>query len=113
MTPNEFQKAQRARILSCYDIPTNDLEKSGEGARGGKVIGHTKSGKPIYEKSTHKEHGDFTSADHADAAELHKKLEGDEKGEASKKKHREEAAYHNSMSAVKNKYTVNMYDNWK
>lgn len=26
-----------------------DLEKSGEGSRGGKVIGHTKSGKPIYE----------------------------------------------------------------
>lgn len=58
---NDIQKAQAARILSCYDIPTNDLEKSqendiekgGEGARGGKVIGHTKSGKPIYEGSEH------------------------------------------------------------
>lgn len=26
------------------------LEKGGEGSKGGKVIGHTKSGKPIYEK---------------------------------------------------------------
>ena len=27
----------------------SDIEKGGEGSRGGKVIGHTKSGKPIYE----------------------------------------------------------------
>ena len=27
---NDIQKAQAARILSCYDIPTNDLEKAQE-----------------------------------------------------------------------------------
>lgn len=33
-----------------------DLYKSkGEGSRGGKVIGHTKSGKPIYEGGEHHE----------------------------------------------------------
>lgn len=33
----------------------SDIEKGGEGSKGGKVIGHTKSGKPIYE-STEVEH---------------------------------------------------------
>jgi len=31
----------------------NDLEKGGEGSKGGKIIGHTKSGKPVYESSDH------------------------------------------------------------
>ena len=54
---DEFEKQQSLKILSCYNLPKsqdNDLEKGGgEGSRGGKIIGHTKSGKPIYEsKST-------------------------------------------------------------
>lgn len=43
---NKFQKSQSEKIFSCY------IEKSksvGEGSKGGAVIGHTKSGKPIYE----------------------------------------------------------------
>lgn len=51
-----------------------EIEKSGgEGSRGGKVIGHTKSGKPIYDKADHKEHANFTSEDHQDAYSLHDK----------------------------------------
>jgi hypothetical protein len=34
-----------------------DIE--GEGSRGGKVIGHTSSGKPIYNSLTHKGHQGF------------------------------------------------------
>lgn len=53
----------------------DNLEKGGgEGSRGGKVIGHTKSGKPIYDSSGHKEHKNFSHQDHTDAAEHHDKL---------------------------------------
>lgn len=50
-----------------------DLEKS-EGSRGGKIIGHTGSGKPIYENPNHPEHKVFTSNDHRDAMNLHDSL---------------------------------------
>jgi hypothetical protein len=49
-----------------------ELEKGkGEGSRGGKVIGHTRSGKPIYEDHKHASHAKFTSADHDDAVSKH------------------------------------------
>jgi hypothetical protein len=47
------------------------LEKGGEGSRGGKVIGHTKSGKPIYDTFSHPEHANFSKEDHRDAQYLH------------------------------------------
>lgn len=88
---NDFNKAQAQRILSCYsDTNINksidyksaiaemknrrdpdNLEKSGEGSKGGKVIGHTKSGKAIYQNPNHESHKKFTSADHTDASEIH------------------------------------------
>lgn len=50
----------------------NDLEKGGEGSRGGKVIGHTKSGKPIYEGGEHhaimKISGNLEAHDHTRTA---------------------------------------------
>jgi hypothetical protein len=53
--------------------------KDGEGSRGGNVIGHTSSGKPIYRKATagegyhsrHKKYEGFTVKDHQDAAAAH------------------------------------------
>lgn len=50
-----------------------DLEKGGEGSRGGKVIGHTQSGKPIYEDlyNHHISKQAFTKQDHKDAYEAH------------------------------------------
>lgn len=59
----EYRKVQTARILSNYKetdelIKAYDeqkIEKS-EGSRGGKVIGHTKSGKPIYEHRPYEHH---------------------------------------------------------
>lgn len=51
----------------------NNLLIKGEGARGGKIIGHTQSGKPVYESSrkNHDKYKDFTKDDHKDAALMH------------------------------------------
>lgn len=74
---NGFLKSQKDRVLALYgntDIEKsedNDLEKSGEGSKGGKVIGHTTSGKAIYEDHNHKSHDKFTSKDHMDASNTH------------------------------------------
>lgn len=72
----DFQRVQREKILKSYGIGT-EIEKGGEGSKGGKVIGHTKSGKPIYENSigtsahfTPEEHGEAMSA-HMKAAKEH------------------------------------------
>lgn len=48
----------------------NDLIKA-EGSRGGKIIGHTKSGKPIYAQKKAFEYKDFSKQDHKDAAAEH------------------------------------------
>lgn len=48
----------------------DDMKKShGEGSKGGKVIGHTRSGKPIYKDFHHEGHKDFTAEDHDDASQ--------------------------------------------
>jgi hypothetical protein len=62
----------------------NDLIKSGkegEGSRGGHIVGHTKSGKPIYKDANHADHSSFTKQDHKNAATLRMKLsdEADDK----------------------------------
>jgi len=51
----------------------NKLKKgsSGEGTRGGRVIGHTSSGKPIYQGHSNEGHGDFKAQDHKDASAMH------------------------------------------
>lgn len=75
----------------------DDIEKGGEGSKGGKIIGHTKSGHPIYDHSDHPhlhsngfqggtakldiiEHHykHFSPADHREAAQkLHDSKSGD------------------------------------
>jgi hypothetical protein len=49
----------------------NDALEKGEGSRGGKVIGHTKSGKPIYDSFEHEGHKHFSHQDHKDAVKAH------------------------------------------
>jgi hypothetical protein len=60
-------------VLSIED----NIEKAGEGSRGGKIIGHTKSGKPVYDRFDHSAHRGFSVDDHEDAvwenSELSKK----------------------------------------
>lgn len=50
----------------------DNLEKGGEGSRGGKIIGHTKSGKPVYEDKKAHDYKGFSYEDHADAGKIHK-----------------------------------------
>ena len=54
-------------------IVLDELIKGGEGSKGGKVIGHTKSGRPIYDTFNHSDHKNFTPQDHANARTLHEK----------------------------------------
>jgi len=65
----------------------------GEGSRGGKVIGHTKSGKPVYASSHRKRKGaeEWSREDHKDAVGFHEK-ERDRHGAASRQA-AEEADY--------------------
>ena len=67
---NHIQE-ERERI---YQNILNTFEK-GEGDRGGKVIGHTRSGKPIYNHFLHSNHQNFTLQDHEDASDLHISIE--------------------------------------
>jgi hypothetical protein len=46
-------------------------DQGGEGSRGGKVVGHTSSGKPIYESHSHPSHTSFSAKEHVEAASLH------------------------------------------
>lgn len=43
----DFNKLRGLQILSCYK-EGDSIIKGGEGSRGGHIIGHTKSGEPIY-----------------------------------------------------------------
>jgi hypothetical protein len=96
-------KAQQERILAGIfgGLPEDEIQKAskGEGSRGGKVIGHTKSGKPIYGSVTpHKDHKGFSKDDHKEAAEL---LRGKQKKSTSSQKeydYGDQAAYHERMS---------------
>lgn len=63
------QSEQNARIAGLY--LGDELQKGGEGSKGGKIIGHTKSGKPIYDKANHTSHSNFSKQDHKDAANTH------------------------------------------
>jgi len=74
MEINYLNKSKSERILSMYSNADDILEKSGEGSRGGKVIGHTKSGKPIYDDPNHESHKNFTSEDHYNAADTQFRL---------------------------------------
>ncbi len=94
--------------------------KTGEGSRGGKVIGHTKSGKAIYggnaianydrgglnpTSSFKSNHKDYTSKDHKDAAKFHrqKQKEFEDKNFAKHDYHMNHADAHDFMSIIKNK----------
>ena len=45
--PKRFKAARLARE-AAKAASVAEIEKAGEGSRGGKIIGHTSSGKPIY-----------------------------------------------------------------
>lgn len=72
MSNSQFFQDKQNRIIGSYI--ESDLIKGGEGTKGGKVIGHTKSGKAIYEDHNHASHKKFTSQDHAEAVKRHREM---------------------------------------
>jgi hypothetical protein len=77
MTKNSPAAAMLADHLS--KAATKAPGRKGEGSRGGKIIGHTRSGKPIYATAGagHAEYVHFTNNDHQDAAQLHEDHRGE------------------------------------
>jgi len=98
----------RVKKSLCLILP--DLNKAGAkgaGSRGGKVIGYTKSGKPIYESKSgedaHKLHPAFKKEDHEDARAVlaakaggfvHPQRMGVKGADKAYKKWNEQAAHH-------------------
>lgn len=70
----EASELRKANIFSNFSNSEDLIKGKGEGSKGGKVIGHTKSGKPIYAKHDDSRHSDFDSNDHIDALTVHRKL---------------------------------------
>jgi hypothetical protein len=68
-----LDRIQQQRANGFTSIYGEPIKKGGEGSKGGKVIGHTKSGKPVYESPDHREHLVFSKQDHKDAAGIHAK----------------------------------------
>ena len=73
---NHHANQAQAKRGDSMDLKIKGLkvDQGGEGSRGGKIIGRTKSGKPIYESHGHPSHKDFTSQDHSKAAGIHRNL---------------------------------------
>ena len=73
--PNDLMKANIDYMLgrSYEPIDENNLLK-GEGSKGGKVVGHTKSGRAIYANKRASAYKHFSIAEHSDAAGIHKEL---------------------------------------
>jgi hypothetical protein len=82
-------------LRSMEDGDLQKAGKTGEGSRGGKIIGHTKSGAPIY--STGKSAGKYSSADHMDAAKAHFAESANTHGDDSL--HHATMAFHHSQAA--------------
>jgi hypothetical protein len=78
----------------------NQIEKGGEGSRGGHIIGRTKSGKPIYETANHPGHKDFNTSEHYEAAKLHNQLKKDAP-EHEMDKHNKESEKHTDLAEEK------------
>ena len=50
------------------------FDVGGEGSRGGKVIGRTSGGKPIYMNANHPGHKDFNAKEHIEAQGTHSQI---------------------------------------
>lgn len=113
------QRAYASRKEKDHPVISKMIEKGGEGSKGGKVIGHTKSGKPIYQSSHYQSnHKDFSKEDHKDAHELHSKLskEAAKEGRHSDSEHHKSAAKThktNAESTLKDKKSSSSDKIWK
>ncbi len=93
-------------------LTTEDLEKAGgEGSRGGKIIGHTAGGKPVYADPNHPTHKEFTTKDHtsiADEFDARKKTAERVMGQ-----HKEGSEDHSFMRKVRDIYVQRRNDHRK
>lgn len=95
----DFNQPGNKELHKSYE---NDLNKAGEGSRGGKVIGHTSSGKPIYADHFPEHYSNFSKKDHLDAAEVH-----GETYDGNRKEH------HNQVADAHERWANDMYENKK
>ena len=84
----EHKELVKSNIATLYGVDLTQFEKGGEGSKGGKIIGHTKSGKPVYanKNATHKDYNDFTKEDHEDASVINVNYAKDAFQESKKRK---------------------------
>lgn len=77
--------------LIAYELEVFGVQKEAAttGPRGGKIIGETQSGKPIYDTHDHPAHKDFNWIEHSDAMSVHDKKEAKAKkaGDKAASKH--------------------------
>lgn len=92
--PKDMQNPKPSDLAKAFEILglDEDICKA-EGSRGGKVIGHTKSGKPIYQ-GQHESHKSFSKEEHLDAVKVNRNKESETSGYNSKKVYKQEAEYH-------------------
>lgn len=67
--------AARLHRQAAFRMNKSMAKSGGEGSRGGRVVGHLKNGKPVYEKRTasHLSYDSFTPKEHKEAAGVHEK----------------------------------------
>jgi hypothetical protein len=87
----------------------DSLMKGGEGSKGGHVIGHTSSGKPIYSNKKAHQYKDFNHRDHSDAAYLHSREASKHNGArtsfGSKTTHEEKSKHYDEYSSLSQHHT--------
>lgn len=79
----------KVRTISKGETDDDDFEKGqfygsktkGEGSKGGKVIGHTRGGRPVYARLAGHHYPHFTKRDHEDAAGFHRGIAKKSPGE--------------------------------
>lgn len=85
------------QLAKSLNVSVESLKKAlprGEGSRGGHIIGHTTTGKPIYADPKHPEHNNFHDEDHYDAHLAHTMHQSAHEKVLSTKPHRGNAAQH-------------------
>lgn len=106
LNPNTIQD-RAAHIMKCFGQDIN-IQKGGEGSRGGRIIGHTRSGKPIYDTFKNTDHKNFTQEDLYDAMQEHSKIwnqhreVGADKSEEAKKHLEQNHLYHAKDLKIEN-----------
>lgn len=58
-------------MFTRFDSFEVTVDAHGEGSRGGKIIGHTTSGKPVYWSAGRNAHKSFSSGEHEEAQKMH------------------------------------------